>query len=474
MTKKHSRIKTPKKPMPMVSIAGVRGETGSSLRPEIYFDYARAFLSIIRPKRIVLGGDPRASKELLRHLVMSAAIASGVEVLDLGIATTPTIGLMVREHGCGGGIGITASHNPVQWNGLKFFGSDGTFLTPSKFEELRQRYEKKDFELAELKELGRVETVADPVAGHLEALLGALPVAAIRRRKFRVVIDMCNGAGLVLTQELCRELGVELGAIFVEQNGKFERKPEPLPENLGRLKRAVKKFKADVGFALDPDADRLAIVDETGRAIGEERTLTLAVEYVLRRTKTPVVTNLSTTRAIDDVAAKHGVRVIRTKIGEAHVIDAMKRSKSQIGGEGAGGVIYPKITMGRDAATGIGLTLALMAEEAKKGGLGTLSKINASIPDYIIVKDRIDLPERKAIGAALKKLESGLRGAAGLSPSDRKPEVDRQDGLKFIYADRWLHVRASGTEPIMRLYAEAPTRKGARALVDWARDRIGA
>jgi phosphomannomutase len=445
---------------------------GSSLRPEIYLDYARAFLSTVHPKRIVLGGDPRASKELLRHLVMSAAIASGVDVLDLGIVSTPTIGLMVRERRCGGGIGVTASHNPVQWNGLKFFGPDGTFLPPSKFEELIRRYEKRDFVLAELNELGRVEVIDDPVAEHLEALLRALPMTAIRRRKFRVVVDMGNGAGLVLAQELCRELGVELGAIFVEQKGKFERKPEPLPENLGRLKRAVKKFGADVGFALDPDADRLAIVDETGRAIGEERTLTLATEWALRQKESPVVTNLSTTRAIDDVAKKYGVRVIRTKIGEAHVIDAMKKAKASIGGEGAGGVIYPKITMGRDAATGIGLTLALMAEEAGRGGLGSLSKINASIPDYVIVKDRIDLPKREAIHAALRALESGLGETAGLTPSGKRPKVDRRDGLKFVYGDRWLHVRASGTEPIMRLYAEAPTRAGAKALVDWAKRRI--
>ncbi len=474
MARKRSRSEAGNPAMPMVSIAGIRGETGSSLRPEIYLDYARAFLSTVHPKRIVLGGDPRGSKDMLRHLVMSAAMASGVDVLDLGIATTPTIGLMVRERKCGGGIGVTASHNPVQWNGLKFFGPDGTFLTPAKFEELVKRYENKDFALAGLKDLGRVETVFDPVAEHLDALLKAIPVAAIRKRKFRVVVDMCNGAGLVLAQELCRELGVELGAIFVEQNGKFERKPEPLPGNLAKLKRAVKTFKADVGFALDPDADRLAIVDENGTAIGEERTLTLATEYVLRHLKSPVVTNLSTTRAIDDVAKKHGVRVIRTKIGEAHVIDAMKKSKSAMGGEGAGGVIYPEITMGRDAATGIGLTLALMAEEARRGGLGALSNINASIPDYVIVKDRIDLPQRSAITAALKKLERGMGEAAGLSPSGKPPKVDRQDGLKLVYEDRWLHVRASGTEPIMRLYAEAPTSAGARKLIRWARARIEA
>lgn len=472
MAKKSDTVKPPKPAMPMVSIAGVRGVAGESLRPELYLDYARAFLSMVKPSRIVLGGDPRRSKDLLRHLVMTAAIASGVDVLDLGIATTPTIGLMVRRTKSGGGIGVTASHNPVQWNGLKFFGPDGTFLPPSTFQELQRRYEAKDFALAGLNDLGRVEVVADPAAAHLEAILKALPVAAVRRRKFRVVVDMCNGAGLVLAQELCRELGVTLGAIFVEQDRDFQRKPEPLPENLGALRRAVKKFRADVGFALDPDADRLAIVDETGRAIGEERTLTLATEYILRRSKKPVVCNLSTTRAIDDVAARHGVNVIRTKIGEAHVIQAMKQAGSVIGGEGAGGVVYSKIHMGRDGATGIGLVLALMAEESGRGGLGSLSKINASIPDYIIVKDRIDLPDRAKMAAALAALESGLGEAASLSPSGRAPEIDREDGLKLVFVDRWLHVRASGTEPIMRLYAEAPTRAGAAAMTEWAKKRV--
>lgn len=460
------------KPMPMVSVAGVRGEVGSSLRPEVYLDYARAYLSMVKPRRIVLGGDPRPSEDMLRHLVLLAAMSSGVEVLDLGIVSTPTIGLMVRETKSGGGIGVTASHNPVQWNGLKFFGPDGTFLTPDVFAELTRRYEAKDFALAGLKYLGRVTVVDDPIAMHLERVLAALPVAAIRKRKFRVVVDMCNGAGMTLAQELCRELGVVLGAIHVEPDRAFERKPEPLPENLGKLRRAVKSFKADVGFALDPDADRLAIVDETGRAIGEERTLTLAVEWVLRRVKTPVVANLSTTRAIDDVAARHGVRVIRTKIGEAHVIAGMRASKAQIGGEGAGGVIYPKITMGRDAATGMGITLALMAEEAGRGGLGSLSKINASIPDYVIVKDRLELPERAAIVPALERLESGLGEAAKLVAASGEAVVDRVDGWKLIFEDRWLHVRASGTEPIMRLYAEAPTRAGAKALVEWAKERI--
>src|SRR5690606_27739063 len=198
--------------------------------------------------------------------------ASGVEVLGLGIVSTPTIGLMVRETKSGGGIGVTASHNPVQWNGLKFFGPDGTFLTPAMFEELTGRYRDKAFALAGLKDLGRVTVVDDPIAPHLERLLAAVPGAEIRKRKFRVVVDMCNGAGLTLAQELCRELGVVLGAIHVDPGKAFERKPEPLPENLGKLRQAVKTFRADVGFALDPDADRLAIVDETGRAIGEERT----------------------------------------------------------------------------------------------------------------------------------------------------------------------------------------------------------
>lgn len=447
---------------PMVSIAGIRGVVGESLRLDEYVNYAQAFMAGVEPRRLVVGGDTRLSGEMLRHLVFSAAIASGLEVHDLGVVPTPTVGLMVRKLKAGGGIALTASHNPAEWNALKFFSSSGTFLTPARFAELLESYKVQAFARAPVERLGRIERVLDPIGPHLEALLAALPVAAIRKRKFRVVLDACNGAGLAISQEFFKELGVEMGVIHFDQHRTFERKAEPLPENLGKLKRAVLKFNADLGFALDPDADRLAIVDERGRAIGEERTVTLAIDYILRHSRRPVVVNLSTTRAVDDVAASHGVTVERTPIGEAHVVDRMKAVKAEIGGEGNGGVIFPRVHFGRDSATGMGLVLALLAEDSTRSRKPKLSEANAAIPDYVILKDKVNLPDRSMIARSVEILEE----ASGLL--QEKPGLDRRDGLKLIFADRWLHIRASGTEPIMRLFAEAPTKKAASELLEWA------
>ncbi len=453
---------------PMVSIAGIRGVVGASLRLDEYINYAQAFMADLRPRRIVVGGDTRLSREMLRHLVFSAAIASGVEVLDLCVAPTPTVGLMVRHLRAGGGIALTASHNPAQWNALKFFSSRGTFLTPGEFSDILKAYESKAFHRARVGKLGRVTVVPDPLGPHLKRLLAALPVAAIRRRRFRVVLDACNGAGLELALAMFAKLKVGVEIIHGDRERKFEREAEPLAKNLRKLRHAVRDNDADVGFALDPDADRLAIVDEAGRALGEERTIALAADYVLGHSqRRPIVVNLSTTRAVDDVAARHGVEVYRTRIGEAHVVDCMRTVKGAIGGEGNGGVIYPPIHMGRDSATGMGLILAHMTQSSGAGrNRAPLSQINGAIPDYVMVKDKIQLPEREAIGPLLADLKSR---AAELDPSAR---IDKTDGVKISLADRWLHVRASGTEPIARIFAEAPTKAAAQALIDWARQAI--
>lgn len=473
MSKKRKKTTPPAPERPMVSIAGIRGVVGASLRLDEYVNYAQAFMADLRPRRIVVGSDTRLSREMLRHLVFSAAIASGVEVFDLGVVPTPTVGLMVRHLRAGGGIALTASHNPAQWNALKFFSSRGTFLTPGEFSDILKAYEARAFHRARVEKLGRVTVVPDPLGPHLKRLLAALPVAAIRRRSFKVVLDACNGAGLELALALFAKLKVSVEVIHGDPDRKFEREAEPLAKNLRKLRRAVTEHGADVGFALDPDADRLAIVDEGGRALGEERTIVLAADYVLGHTQgRPMVVNLSTTRAVDDVAARHGVEVHRTRIGEAHVVDCMRKVRGAIGGEGNGGVIYPPIHMGRDSATGMGLILAHMTEATSgpRAGAGRkrapLSQINGAIPDYVMVKDKIELPEREAIVPLLANLKSR---AADLDSSAR---VDKTDGVKISLSDRWLHVRASGTEPIARIFAEAPTKAAAQALIDWARQSM--
>lgn len=457
----------------MISVAGIRGVVGESLRTEDFLDYARAYMATVESRRIVLGRDTRLSGEMLRHLVLSAAIDAGLEVHDLGVVPTPTVGLMVRELRAGGGVMISASHNPPEWNGLKFFSPGGSFISGAQYRQVAKRFEQKRFRTCAVEKLGSVTLVLDPIGPHLEKLLRALPVRSIRRRKFRVVLDNCNGAGLELAQELFRELGVELGAIHVDRDRKFERVAEPLPGNLGKLRKAVVKFGADVGFALDPDADRLAIVDETGRPIGEERTIVLASEYLLRRSRKPVVVNLSTTRAIDDVAASHGVTVRRTPIGEINVVTQMKKLGAVVGGEGNGGVIYTKVHPGRDSATGMGIVLALMAEERTRSRKArTLSEINASIPDYTMIKEKLALPDRRKIEPALKRLLRNAAQLAALDPNGKPPRILRADGIKLDLADRWVHVRASGTEPIVRIFAEAPTRPAASKLIDWAKESM--
>lgn len=460
----------PTYPEPMVSVAGVRGVVGESLRPENFLAYAQGFLAGVDPPRIVLGGDTRPSGDLVRHIVFAAAIAAGVEVLDLGVVPTPTVGLMTRRLGAGGGIAITASHNPTQWNALKFFSDRGSFLRPEQLNAVLDRVGREDFRRASVASLGRVVPVADPLGPHLDAVLAALPVEAIRNRGFRVALDACNGAGLEIATRLLAALGASVRTIHADPALAFERPPEPLPHHLSALSEAVRESGADIGFALDPDADRLAIVDETGRPIGEERTVTLAIDYVLRTEPGPAVVNLSTSRAVEGAAARRGAEVLRTAIGEAHVVARMEESGARIGGEGNGGVIFPRVHPGRDAASGIGLVLALMA--ADPAGR-PLSALNAEIPDYAMVKDKIDLPDRALVAPALARLKAeaaALARAVG-APA---PALDETDGLKLVFPDRWLHVRASGTEPIVRLFAEAPEPAQAEALVARARELASA
>lgn len=452
---------------PMISVAGIRGTMGDSLRVEEFFNYAQAFLARLEPRRLILGRDTRASGEMMTHLVCAAAIAAGLEVHDLGVVPTPTVGFMVRQLKAGGGIMISASHNPPQWNAWKFFSSAGSFLSPKQLAALLEDYEKKNFRRAPINEIGRVEKVKNPLASHLKAVLTTLPVAAIRRRKFRVVLDACNGAGLDMALDLFKALGVRADVLHARQYGSFDRPPEPLPENLDALRRAVKKSRAQIGFALDPDGDRLAIVDEKGRAIGEERTVALAAEYIFmtrpKKSSPPIaVVNLSTTRAMEDVAARYGGAIHRTKIGEAHVVGRMLELNATIGGEGNGGVIYPRVHPGRDAATGMGLILALMAATPEP-----LSKINGVIPDYVMIKDKVELKDRNQVTRALDSIRANVKGLAKWNQGNA-PEMNETDGLKVILADRWLHLRASGTEPIMRIFAEAPTDGEARGLIRWA------
>ncbi|HZF68607.1 MAG TPA: phosphoglucosamine mutase [Gemmatirosa sp.] len=453
----------------MVSVSGVRGRVGEALSPEVVARFAAAFgaWSIARPRAdggapsraIVLGRDSRVSGPLF-HRVASAALESvGAEVIDIGLTTTPTCQLAVEHHHAAGGLMLSASHNPIEWNALKFIGASGLFLEAFEGAAMRAEMEH-GIAYATWDRLGATHVDAAAARRHLDAVL-ALPfldVAGIRARRFRVVLDCCNGAGAVILPALLEALGCEVSAINMEPDGRFPRAPEPVAANLGEVEALVARVGAAVGFVTDPDVDRLALVADGGHAIGEDYTLALAAKLVLRHREGVVVTNLSTSRIVDDMAEAAGSRVIRAPVGEVNVAVRMREERAVIGGEGNGGVILPELHLGRDAPLGVALILQLLHEEGRP-----LSAIVADHPRYAIVKDKLDRPP-----APLDDVYAALRAEFA------DAEVDVQDGLRLSWPDRWVHVRPSGTEPIVRVIAEGPDAAAAQALVDRSRAPLDA
>lgn len=441
----------------MVSVSGVRGRVGGALTPEIVCQFAAAFgawsLGRGTSPAIVLGRDSRVSGPMFHRAATAALQSVGVEIIDIGMAPTPTVQLAVEHHHAAGGLAITASHNPVEWNALKFIGSSGLFLDGAESVAMRAFLER-PIPRAAWDALGTVRQDDSSVARHVDAILDLpfLDVAAIRSHRFVVALDTCHGAGVTIMPALLERLGCSVHAINLEPHGRFHRPPEPVAENLGELEALVKSSGAAVGFATDPDVDRLALVDERGRAIGEDWTLALAAHVVLKRKPGTVVTNLSTSRILDDVAALTGSRVVRAPVGEVNVAVRMRSERAVIGGEGNGGVILPDLHLGRDAPLAVALTLQLLHDH------GTVSAVVESFPRYRIVKDKLDRPD-----ASLDSVYAALREAF----SDAV--VDVQDGLRLSWPDRWVHIRPSGTEPIVRVIAEAPTEEEARALVRQSR-----
>jgi phosphomannomutase len=446
----------------MVSVSGVRGRVGEALTPEVVATFAAAFGAWAargRNTAIVVGRDSRVSGPMFTRAVHAALESVGCTVIDVGMAPTPTIQLAVEHHHAAGGLAITASHNPIEWNALKFIGPSGLFLSADEGAAMRALLDA-GIPRATWDRLGTVVTDEGAVARHVAQVL-ALPfldVHAIRERRFRVALDCCHGAGAVVMPQLLTELGCEVFAINMEADGRFHRPPEPVAEHLGELEALVRATGADIGFATDPDVDRLALVGEHGRALGEDYTLALAARVVLRHRPGPVVTNLSTSKVVSDVAAAAGVPFRFAKVGEVNVALAMREAGATIGGEGNGGVILPELHLGRDAPVGAALLLQLLLEEGRP-----VSALVDEAPRYVIVKDKLDRPE-----APLDAVYEALRDAF----PDATP--DTQDGLRLDWADRWVHLRPSGTEPIVRVIAEGPTEAEARALVARARAPLAA
>ncbi len=439
-----------------ISISGVRGVVGQSLTPKLLTRFAQAFGTHTGSGTIVIGRDPRTSGEMVKHAVVAGLLSTGSRVVDIGVCPVPTVQLQVRHRRAQGGIAITASHNPAEWNALKFIGSSGLFLDAGQARELLDIYHQGEYTKVGGAELRTVEAVEGATDLHIKSILDALGPLPKRAKKLRVVIDSCNGAGSLVGPKLIEALGAEVIRLNTTPDGSFPRPAEPVPENLGDLCRLVKEHGADVGFAQDMDADRLAIVSEQGEAIGEDYTLVLATLFVLGREQGPVVANLSTTSAVADVAKKFDCPMFLTKIGEVNVTDAMQQHRAVIGGEGNGGVIYPRINFARDSLVGMALVLHLLAESGK-----TVSQLLDQFPRYTVVKDKMVCPSEK-IPAVLRM----LRQEYGEYP------LDTRDGVKVTLPEGWFLVRGSNTEPIIRVVAESRSESHAREIVSRIYDRV--
>lgn len=466
----------------MVGVSGVRGIVGKDLTADVVTRWARAFGLWLREgtsaggpgpgASVVIGRDARTSGPMFAAAVSAGLESVGCDVIDIGLVPTPTVQLAVEHHRAGGGIAITASHNPIEWNALKFIGPDGIFLDGMDGARVQQLV---GTDGGGRGRTGTVTTDEGAVARHLEAVLKlpAVDVERIRAHRFTVALDAVRGAGGPVMRALLERLGCEVAGINLETDGLFPRAPEPVPENLGGLSTLVTRAGAALGIAVDPDVDRLAIVDETGTPIGEDYTLAFAVRAVLggqadgetggRKTQSlsarpavrpTVVCNLSTSLVVEDAARDCGAEVVRTPVGEVHVARTIVKLGAVIGGEGNGGVMYPTLHAGRDAPVAAALLLTLLARDGNR-----VSELVAAAPRYAIVKAKV------ARGPALEPVYAALRRRFA------DAQVDTQDGLRLAWRDRWLHVRPSNTEPIIRLIAEAPSGVGggAQALVDEAR-----
>jgi len=459
----------------MISVSGIRGHVGTDLTPELVARYAAALgawsrsaqsaqsaqsVQSVRPA-VVLGRDARTSGPMFARAASAGFMSVGVDVIDLGIVPTPTVQLAVEHHRAGAGLILTASHNPIEWNALKFVGPDGIFLDAESGRVVRELAER-GTPRANWAGIGEVRQDPEAIARHLDAILAlsVIDLDAIRKRRFRVALDCVRGAGATAIVPLLDRLGCEVHGINLETDGLFPRPPEPVPENLGDLSRLVRDTGSEIGFAIDPDVDRLALVDETGRPIGEDYTLAFAVAAVLDGRSTgetipTVVVNLSTSLVVEDAARSRGARFVRAPVGEANVARTIREEGALIGGEGNGGVMLPALHIGRDAPLGVALILHLLAATGV-----TLSHLVAASPRYAIVK------AKGPRGPELRQLFDRLL--------QRFPDAtaDERDGLRLAWRDRWLHVRSSGTEPIVRLIAEAPTVADAEALVATGRELL--
>ena len=433
-----------------ISISGVRGVVGESLTPSLLTRFAQAFGTYVGARTIVIGRDPRTSGEMVKQAVIAGLLSSGCAIVDIGMCPVPTVQLLVRHHRAQGGIAITASHNPAEWNALKFIGREGFFLNSGQARELLDIYHQGEYTRVGGAAMRAVVELPGATDLHIQTIVDEVGPFLTTKKKLRVVLDACNGAGSIAAPKLLEALGAEVFSINVTPNGSFPRPAEPLAENLGDLCAAVKAHHADIGFAQDMDADRLAIVSEEGVAIGEEYTLLLSALSVLGQTPGSVVANLSTTSALKKVVNKFGGQLFLSKIGEVNVTEEMQKHNAVIGGEGNGGVIYPRLNFARDSLVGMALVLHLLAETGQ-----TITELVNSLPSFAMIKEKMNCPSDKISGI----LRMVRREYASYP-------LDLRDGVRVSLPNGWFLVRASNTEPIIRVIAEAEHQADARSIID--------
>jgi len=442
------------------SISGIRGtiggKSGDGLTPIDIVKFASAYgawvIGETNNPKVVIGRDARISGEMVSKLVSATLQGMGIQVIDLGLSTTPTVEFAVPLENAGGGIILTASHNPIQWNALKLLNAKGEFISDEEGKEILEKAAKEDFTFAEVKKLGSYTQIDDYIDRHIQHVLGLelVDVEAIKARNFKIVVDAVNSTGGIAIPKLLRALGVtEIEEMYCTPDGHFPHNPEPLPENLRDIIQKLEKGNFDLGIAVDPDVDRLAFINEDGSTFGEEYTLVAVADYVLSKTPGNTVSNLSSTRALRDVTEKRGGKYTAAAVGEVNVVNQMKAVNAVIGGEGNGGIIYPTSHYGRDAMVGVGLFLTHLAKFGK-----TISRLRASYPNYYISKNKIELTPQIDVDKILLEIKDKYK---------KHPIIDI-DGVKIEFENEWVHLRKSNTEPIIRIYSESDSEATAEHL----------
>ena len=443
------------------SISGIRGtiggKPGDNLTPLDTVKFAAAYGTWLKNEnpgkklKVVLGRDARISGAMVQNLVMNTLVGMGIDIVDIGLSTTPTVEIAVTKEKADGGIILTASHNPKQWNALKLLNDKGEFLNGAEGEKILINAENEEFNFAEVDDLGKIKVIEDYIDRHIEEVLKLklVDAEAVSKAGFKVVVDAVNSTGGIAIPALLKKMGVEVVELYCEPNGHFPHNPEPLKEHLGEISKLVVKENANLGIVVDPDVDRLALIDEKGQMFGEEYTLVACADYVLSKTPGSTVSNLSSSRALRDLSLSHGQKYQASAVGEVNVVQLMKDTNAIIGGEGNGGIIYPESHYGRDSLVGVALFLTYLAEKKM-----LVSAIKDSYPQYFMSKNKIELTPELDVDEILRKVQE----------NHKSEEITTIDGVKIDFEDNWVHLRKSNTEPIIRIYTEAKSEKEAEEL----------